>query len=940
MVENELEATAFSVRNLRTEYLEKPLGIDERRTRLSWQIAAQKRNCVQSAYQVQAAITVDQLIGGDELVWDSGKVRSQQMSSIRYQGSPVHSRQRYYWRVRAWDQGDRASDWSEPAWWEMGLLEETEWSADWIEVDWEEDPKAFKPCPYFRRDFTLDQPVQSARLYITAHGLYEAWLNGQRVGDQVFTPGYTAYDRRLQYQVYDVSALLTPGENTIGAILGDGWYRGKVYALGSRNVYGERLGLLAQLVIETPDGRTVTIETNPDWKSSSGPILKSDMKDGEIYDARLEMPGWCSPGYNDSDWKGVRVVRHPKDNLIASMGVPVRRKETFQPTVLKTPKGETVLDFGQNLAGVVHFKVRGPRGTTVRLLHGETLDRDGNFTQANLIVGASTDPEKNPFQVVSYTLKGDGEEEYEPRFSVQGFRYVRVDGYPGELEPENFYSVAIYSDMPQTGTFECSNELINQLHQNVEWSMKGNFLDLPTDCPQRERAGWTGDAQIFAPSASFLMDTRAFFGKWLKDLMVEQFPNGMMGNFVPNPMRLAKGRFEKLLSAVDGSAGWGDAAVLIPWDMYWAYGDVQVLEHQYESMKAWVEYERSRAHKVNNATKANPRYWFNESYRARQQFIWDTNYHWGEWLEPGDGIGLAMITGFFQRIVFGVPVVATAYLAHCARILAKTADLLGKTEDARLYHAYADQVKTAYIEEFIGRDGGINPDKQASYVRVLAFDLAPEELKPAIVEHLVRLIRESGNHVGTGFLSTVYLCHVLAENGRLDLAYELLNQKTSPSWLYAVTKGATTIWETWEGIREDGTPQMSLNHYSPGAVISFLHRKVAGIEPAEPGYRSITIHPMPGGGLTCASASYESAQGLIRSEWLLENGQITLRAVIPANTRANVILPGAVLDQVLESGAALSIAEGINQPVQIGNDTQVEVGSGEYQFVYPVSIER
>ena len=455
------------VQHLLTEYLENPLGIDARPPRLGWQIAASGRNVSQSAYQLQAARSAAALEVGD-LLWDSGQVASDRAQGIPYEGPDLASRERVYWRARVWDQDDRASAWSDPAWWEMGLLDEADWTADWVEPDWEVDPQAFKPCPYVRRRFVLDAPVQSARLYITARGLYEAWLNGERVGDQVFTPGYTPYDKMLQYQVYDVTPMLREGENVVGVILGDGWYRGKVYITGSRNVYGERLGLLAMLVVETALGEQVIVGTDSGWKATTGPILKSDMKDGEIYDARLEMPGWNAAGYDDRGWTGVRVARHPKNHLVASMGVPVRRKETFKPTPIQTPKGETVLDFGQNLAGVVHFRVKGPEGTTIRLQHGEALDKEGNFTIAHLFPLGKPDPDKHPFQQVRYTLKGQGVEEYEPRFTVHGFRYVKVEGWPGEIDPDDFYSVAIYSDLPLTGTFECSDPLINRLHANVE----------------------------------------------------------------------------------------------------------------------------------------------------------------------------------------------------------------------------------------------------------------------------------------------------------------------------------------------------------------------------------------------------------------------------------------------------------------------------------------
>lgn len=920
-----MSVNKLTIRSLRTEYLENPLGIDAAQPVLSWQLGSRERGVSQSAYQVQAAASAAALSEGQDLLWDTGKVQSNEIS-VQYAGPGLLSRQRCFWRVRSWDQDDQPSGWSETAWWEMGLLDPHEWQADWIEVGWDEDPHAFKPCPFFRRDFALAGEVKSARLYITAHGLYEAWINGQRVGDQVFTPGYTPYDRMLQYQVYDVVALLNQGPNTLGAVLGDGWYRGKVYVTGTRNVYGTRLGLLAMLVIETAQGQVV-VSSDPNWKAAVGPILKSDMKDGEIYDARLEMPGWNTPAFDDQTWQPVRAAAYSKSRLVASMGAPVRRKEQFRPQVIKTPNGETVLDFGQNIAGVVHFKVRGPRGTVVHLWHGETLDEKGNFTTAHLLPG------KKGFQEVLYTLKGEGVEEYEPRFAVHGFRYAKIEGCPGEINPGDFYSVAIYSDMPVTGTFECSDPLINQLHRNTMWSMKGNFLDLPTDCPQRERAGWTGDAQVFTPSAAFLMDTRAFFRKWLTELRHEQRADGMMGNFVPNPYRLKK----SLLNGLDGSAGWGDVAVLMPWYLYQAYGDLRILQDQYQSMKAWVEYMKTRARHMNWTKNFSPSILFDAQRRARQQWIWDTNYHWGEWLEPGDGALPVMIKGALGRVLFGCPVVATAYFAHSTRILAQAAALLGKHEDAAQYLRLADEIKAAYSAEFIDKDGRMKPDRQATYARALAFDLVPEALKPAVRDHLFRLVEASGCHIGTGFLTTPMLCHVLQENGRPDLAYALLTQKTIPSWLYEVTRGATTIWEGWEGIRPDGSVSMlSLNHYSPGAVVDFLHRKVAGIAPAEPGYRSIRIAPLPGGGLTSARAWYDSVQGMISSEWRQEHDRMTVNITIPANTRASVTLPGAQLDTVSESGKALAEAQGVARAVQDGQDVVVEVGSGVYAFDYPI----
>jgi alpha-L-rhamnosidase len=619
------------------------------------------------------------------------------------------------------------------------------------------------------------------------------------------------------------------------------------------------------------------------------------------------------------------------------MGVPIRKKEVFHPReIIKTPKGETVIDFGQNLAGIARMKVIGERGTEIVLSHGETLDKDGNFTMENI-----TKDQKPRFQEDHYILKGQGVEEFEPRFTVHGFRYVKVDGYPGQLSPEDFSAIAIYSDMESTGTFNCSNPQLNQLHQNVVWSMKGNFLDIPTDCPQRERAGWVGDAQIFAPSAAFLMDTRAFFGKWLKELSLEQYPDGMVGNFVPNPHKLVKSGTVALAKLIDGAAGWADAAVLVPWSQYQAFGDVQVLENQYASMKAWVDFVERKTHKTNVSTALNPRYWLDADFRRRVKLLWDTGYHWGEWLEPGQdlirgGLFLGLLKRLLKNEIFGVSVVSTAYFANSTRILSQTATLLGKTKDAEKYRTLTEKVKAAYVETYIAEDGRIEPDRQSSYVRVLAFDLAPEKLKPAIVENLVRLIRAAGKHVGTGFLSTVFLCEVLAEYGHLELAYELLNQETNPSWLYAIKKGATTIWEKWDAVAEDGTATSSLNHYSPGAVVNYLHRKVAGIEAIEPGYKRFSIHPMPGGGLTSAKASYESVHGLISSEWEKENGVMRLNVTIPANTRAVITLPKAVLGQVTESGAPVSGADRITNAVQVDSNCQIELGSGNYYFEYPI----
>ncbi|MFN2155038.1 MAG: glycoside hydrolase family 78 protein [Anaerolineae bacterium] len=914
----------LTVQDLRCEYHRNPLGIDARQPRLSWRLSAEHRGAVQSAYQIRVE---DQ--EGNEL-WDTGKVAGDRSIHVRYEGPPLRSGQRYTWRIRAWDAEDAPSAWSAPAWWEMGLLEPADWRAGWIEPDWEVDPKASKPCPYMRRTFRLDGQVRLARAYVTSHGLYELSLNGQRVGDQVFTPGFSSYHDRLQYQVYDVGDLLIEGENAVGAILGDGWYRGSVDVASRRNVYGERLALLLQIHVRYEDGREAWVTSDEEWRATTGPILKSDLKDGEIYDARREMPGWDSPGFDDGDWRGVRVGDYGYENLVAPVGPPVRKQERFPARrVLHTPKGEWVVDLGQNIAGWLRFEVQGLAGTTVTLTHGEALDKDGSFTLDHLqLAGIGARLE----QQVRYTLKGGGVESYEPHFTVHGYRYVKVEGWPGDPAPEQFTGVAIYSDMPPTGTFECSDERINQLQHNIVWSMKGNFLDVPTDCPTRERSGWTGDAQIFCRTGSFLMETAPFFRAWLRDLAADQHADGCVPNWVPDTTRYYD---DKVMAMLTGSAGWGDAAVIVPWTLYQCYGDIGILEEQYESMRAWVEYERAHARDVNWSKVIYPGYWFDRARQARQPYIWDTRYHWGEWLEPGDGYGLGQFAGMLKRRIFSVPLVATAYYAYSTRLLAETARLLGKEEDAREYGELAAAIAAAYADEFVGPDIRIEPHKQASYVRALALDLLPQDQRRAALVHLVRLIEDAGVHLGTGFLSTPFLLHVLSEGGRLDLAYALLVQDTIPSWLYAVTKGATTIWESWEGVKEDGSLFGSLNHYSYGAVGSWLYQVVAGIEIGAPGYEEIRIQPRPGGGLTYARATYESMHGLIASAWEIEGGTLRLSVTIPPNTRATVRLPGATLDEVQEGDVPLEQAEGIRSAEQVAAAVQVQLGSGQYVFSYP-----
>ena len=553
---------------LRTEYKENPLGIDARKPRLGWQLQSTARGVVQSAYEIRVGGTEAAVRAGRDPVWTSGKVSSAESTQRAYEGPALQSGRRYYWQVRVWDGSGTASAWSAPAWWEMGLLQPSDWKASWIEPDLPEDVKISGPAPLLRRAFKLSGVVERARAYVTSHGLYELQLNGRRVGDQLFTPGWTSYNRRLQYQTYDVTSLLKAGDNVVGVLLGNGWYRGNLAWEDRRNLYGDRLAFLGQIEITYKDGRKETVGSDADWKAATGPLLMSEIYHGETYDARLEKAGWASAGFDDRQWARVRIVDHRKDDLIAPAGPPVRRISELRPVkIFKTPEGETVADLGQNMVGWVRLKVQGPAGTTVTLRHAEVLDKQGNFYTENLRKAKAT---------LRYTLRGGGPETFEPFFTFFGFRYVAVDGFPGEVTPEALTGIVVHSEMARASQFETSKPLVNQLQSNIVWGQKGNFLDVPTDCPQRdERLGWTGDAQAFSPTAAFNMDVAAFFTKWLGDVAADQFPSGSVPHVVPNVLP----KFDGLDPG--GAAGWADAATIIPWNMYLAYGDRRILEVQY-----------------------------------------------------------------------------------------------------------------------------------------------------------------------------------------------------------------------------------------------------------------------------------------------------------------------------------------------------------------------
>lgn len=890
--------TSVKVTGLRTEYRENPLGIDARRPRLSWQLTATERGARQAAYQIRVATAERSLRAGSGLVWDSGRVSSDESLYRNYEGPPLKAGQRYFWQVRVWDAGGRAADWSEVAWWETGLFEAADWRATWIEPELPEDPKKSEPAPMLRRSFRLSGQPARARAYVTSHGLYEMSLNGQRVGDQVFTPGWTSYNHWLQYQTYDVTGLLRNGENAVGVMLGNGWYRGNLAWAGKRNVYGERLALLAQIVVTYQDGREEIIGTDQQWKSATGPLLMSEIYHGETYDARLEKDGWAAPGYADQQWSGVKTASYRKDNLFAPPGPAVRKIEELRPVrIFKTPAGETVADLGQNMVGWVRLKAQGPAGTTITLRHAEVLDKAGNFYTENLRAAKAT---------AQYTLRGGGPETFEPRFTFFGFRYVAVSGYPGELTPENLTGVVVHSAMARTSEFATSSRLINQLQHNIIWGQKGNFLDVPTDCPQRdERLGWTGDAQVFARTAAFNMDVAGFFVKWLRDVAADQYPSGSVPHVIPDVLGTAE-------KPAGGSAAWADASVIIPWTMYLAYGDQRFLADQYASMTKWVGYMQQR---------------------AGDDFIWDGDQHFGDWL------AFATTRSDYPGATTGKDLIATAFFAYSTGLVEQAARILGKNDDAAKYAELQAKIKAAFCREFVTATGRVGEDTQTAYTLALHFDLLPEELRPLAARRLARDVRER-KHLTTGFVGTPYLCHVLTRFGYLDEAFLLLNREQYPSWLYPVRQGATTIWERWDGQKPDGTFQdkgmNSFNHYAYGAIGEWMYRVMAGIEidPAQPGYRHILIQPHPGGGFTHVSAAHQTMYGKVSSAWAVKDGSIELTIEIPANTQATVRLPQAQLSDVTEAGQPLNKGNGISAVRQDGSSVVIETGSGQYRFAW------
>lgn len=885
----------FTLTNPRTEYKHNPLGIGVVQPRFSWEVQSDRRGARQSAYQIVAAPTAGALAEG-AAAWDTGRVESDETAHIAYEGPALASRRRMYWTARAWDETGAATEWLAPQWFETGIAT-TDWSASWIGASLAGGAKTPVPAPFLRREFSIGQPVKSARLYSTALGLYECEINGHRVSDDAFAPGWTDYRKRVQFQTYDVAALLREGANVWGAVLGDGWYCGRT-GWRDRQFYGDRPKFLGQLEIEYQDGSRETIVTDESWQYAFGPILENDIQAGEAYDARREIAGWSEAGDRGAGaaWQNAVVFPAPEIAISAPLGPPVKAAQEIAPLSVRKHHGNWIFDMGQNMVGRVRLKVSGKAGQTVVLRFAEVLEGGPTATTGGLYITNLRSARCTDF----YTLKGDGEEVWEPRFTFHGFRYVELGGLPDEPDLSAVTGVVYHSEIPKTGDFSCSDPLLNQLQKNIDWGQRGNFLDIPTDCPQRdERLGWTGDAQVFIRTAAWNRDVAGFFTEWARDVRDAQTKNGGIPSFVPD-----------VGSGDDGGAAWSDAAVICPWTIYKCYGDKRILSENYDVFQRYFEQQEATAE--NNIRPFH------------------TRDGYGDWLAMDNGFG---VEGRTPK-----DLISSAFFAHEASLLQRIATILGKTEDAAHYGKRFEEIRDTWRRRWITPDGLVASQTQTGYLLALHFNLAPEALRGAMARQLVNDIQKNNNKLTAGFVGSSYLAPVLTETGHLDTAYTLLHQTRWPSWLYAVTKNATTIWERWDGWTEDRGFQSagmnSFNHYAYGAIGEWLYSTVAGIDfdEAQPGYKRIIFRPRPGGQLTSAKAHLDSMRGRIASEWQLDGEALDWKIQVPANTEAEIWVPCAESQSVTEGGRNIDAAEGLRFLRREDGANVYAAGGGTYAF--------
>lgn len=867
------------------DYETDPVGV-EKMPQFGWELESDRRNVIQKSYRLQIAGDPD----FDQLVYDSGVTESSSSAHILVHSVKLTSAFRYYVRVSVCDELEE-SGWCRGDF--VTALLEKEWQAPFVSAETKEADRNESKGTLVRGTFMVKEKVKEAYAFTTALGLYNFYLNGIKVGSDEMTPGWTSYLRHLLYQTYDVTEHIKEGTNVAGAMIGAGWYKGVMGLTKARNNYGDQTGFAMQLLIRYESGKEEVVCTGSHWIGADAPVVFSEIYHGEIYDAALEIPDWSLSEKPEGTWHETETVPFDASVLRAQSGSRVKMIDEMPAIKLfTTPKGEQVIDFGQNLAGRIHVTATGKKGDIIELRCFEVLDQEGNVYLDNLRKARTT---------MKYVFGKDGTITYHPHFTYMGFRYAVILAYPGQPEKEAFTAYTLHSEMEPAGRLNCSNPLLNQLHHNYLWGLKGNFLDVPTDCPQRdERLGWTGDAQIFCRTSTYLMNTYTFFKKWLHDLEVDQTPEGGVPHVIPN---IEEGRTEGnwLLKQGDhSSAAWADAAVIVPWTMYLMYGDTAILETQYGSMKRWIDFMKNHS----------------------EDYIW--NYK----LQLGDWVALDAEEGSF----FGATptdLTATAYFAYSTGLFAKAAAVLGKAE-AAAYETLYHQVVKKFQETFFDQEGNMTAQTQTAHIVALYFNLVPEAYREKTTEGLKALLEKENGHLVTGFVGTPYFCHALSENGSLKEAYDLLLKEDYPSWLYQVKQGATTIWEHWDGIKPDGTmwsPGMnSFNHYAYGAIGEWMYRTMAGIEADEtkPGFKHAVIWPRMGGDLSFMEGEYRSIYGPIVVCWEVNGPQVTLTAKIPANATAAIRLDQA--KKVVEAdGLDFLYGEGY---------MEAEAGSGQYRVVF------
>lgn len=841
--------------NLKTEYLVNPMGIDIQNPRLMW-------NCEGGIKQTAFRIIAK---SDRKIVWDSGKV----LSSSMHADYPLTlaSRGRIEWSVTLWDENDLDGEPSETAYFETGLLAASDFTAKWISGKYRVNKKKRYPVDCFKKQFAA-QNIAKARLYITACGLYEAKINGQRVGNFVLAPGHTDYTKRIQLQTYDVAKLLRNGENDITAELADGWYRGSCGAWGLKNQYGTQTKLYAQLEITDKSGKVTIVGTDKTWAwSDDGKIRFADNKDGEVVEA------WRVPSYSG-------FAKETKCDVmpVSSNNVPVTEHERFTvKQVITTPDGAKVLDFGQNIAGYISFALTAKRGQKIKLRFGEMFDENGEFTQKNFQCANKKRTKVTPLQQIEYFCK-DGLNEYKTKFAIFGFQYVLIES-DAEWKKEDFTAIAVYSDMEETLSFDSSNELLNKLVEATRWSAKNNHADVPTDCPTRERHGWTGDAQIFCNTASYLFNFAPFARKYVSDMVDGQRKNGKFRQITP------KGGIDFYMNFMDGSAGWSDAGVLIPYRIYKRYGDKKILESSYAAMKKYADF------KIKTLGKWYPTAIRTGIDRKYKKYISNYGQSYGEWAEPTE----VHITEF-KDFACPHPEETTAYIVYMLQTMAEIAEVLGKTDDKKRFSEYAEKAKIGYNKLLECPKFSLDTDRQAKLVRPLYMNLLNEEQSKFAENRLVAALDKYDWRLGTGFLSTPFILYVL-EKIDVEYAYKLLENEQMPGWLFMPKMHANTIWESWEGTEAQGGIA-SLDHYSKGAVCEWLFGDMCGIKVS--GENKFTIAPKAGGKFTFAGCEYQSVYGKVSCGWERQNGKTTYKIVIPANTTAKVILPGG--EKMLTAG--------------------------------------